>query len=50
MLDDLTERIFAVMQRPYEKKGILLPEQIPTFIERLDPAIQLDWRATLTFQ
>ncbi|MFM2259699.1 MAG: hypothetical protein RL457_22 [Pseudomonadota bacterium] len=42
MLDDLTERIFAVMQRPYEEKGILLPEQIPTFIERLDQAIQLE--------
>jgi len=32
MLDDLSERIFALMQRPFESTGILLPEQIPNYL------------------
>ena len=42
MLDDLTERIFSVMQRSFESSGILLPEQIPNYLNRLDQAIQLE--------
>ena len=40
MLGDLTERIFAAMNRPFESKGILLPEQLPEYISRLDNAIE----------
>lgn len=42
MLDDLTERIFAVMLRPFEATGILLPEQIPDYIIRLEKVIKLE--------
>ena len=46
MLDDLSERIFALMQRPFEATGILLPEQIPNYLHLLDEAIQLERDAT----
>lgn len=46
MLDDLSERIFTVMQRPFESTGILLPEQIPNYLHLLDEAIQLERNAT----
>ncbi len=42
MLSDLTERIFAAMHRPFEDKGILLPEQLPQYIAQLDNAIELE--------
>lgn len=42
MLDDLTHRIFQVIGRAVETKGILLPEQIPTYIERLETAIEAE--------
>lgn len=42
MLDDLTERIFAAMNRPFEAKGILLPEQLSEYITRLENVIDLD--------
>ena len=46
MLDDISERIFTVMQRPFESTGILLPEQIPNYLHLLDEAIQLERNAT----
>ncbi len=42
MLDDLTHRIFNVIERPFEKKGIFLPEQIPTYIARLEAIINTE--------
>lgn len=42
MLSDLTERIFAAMHRPFEAKGILLPEQLPEYIAQLDNVIELE--------
>ena len=46
MLDDLSERIFTLMQRSFESTGILLPEQIPNYLHLLDEAIQLVRNAT----
>ena len=46
MLDDLSERIFTLMQRSFESTGILLPEQIPNYLHLLDEAIQLERNAT----
>ena len=42
MLDDLTHRIFSAIERPFEKKGIFLPEQIPTYIARLEAVIKAE--------
>ena len=42
MLDDLTQRIFNVIGRPFEIKGILLPEQIPDYIQSLEKAIEAE--------
>ena len=42
MLDDLTHRIFAAIDRPFENQGIFLPEQIPVYIERLQAAIKAE--------
>lgn len=42
MLDDLTHRIFNTIGRPFESQGILLPEQIPGYIERLQAAINTE--------
>ena len=39
MLDDLTQSIFNAIERPFENKGIFLPEQIPTYIARLEAVI-----------
>ncbi len=47
MLSDLAERIFAAMNRPFESKGILLPEQLPEYISRLDNAIESERIANL---
>ena len=46
MLDDLSERIFTLMQRSFESTGILLPEQIPNYLHLLDAAIQLERNTT----
>lgn len=42
MLDDLTHRIFNVIERPFENKGIFLLEQIPTYITRLEAFIKAE--------
>jgi len=42
MLDDLTQRIFNAIGRPFENQGIFLPEQIPAYIERLQAAINAE--------
>jgi hypothetical protein len=42
MLDDLTERIFNVLGRPFEPKGIFLTEQIPGYIATLEKAIEAE--------
>lgn len=42
MLDDLAHRIFDVIKRPFENKGIFLLEQIPIYIERLEVAIEAE--------
>ena len=46
MLDDLSERIFTLMQRSFESTGILLPEKIPNYLHLLNEAIQLERNAT----
>ncbi|MBJ7379623.1 MAG: DUF1840 domain-containing protein [Polynucleobacter sp.] len=42
MLDDLVERIFSILQRPFEARGIVLVEQMPGYIEALEKAIIQD--------
>ena len=42
MLDDLTHRIFNAIGRPFENRGVFLPEQIPGYIERLQAAIDAE--------
>ena len=42
MLKDLTQRLFTIINRPLEDKGIFLVEQLPTLIERLEKAIEED--------
>lgn len=42
MLDDLTHRIFNAIGRPFENRGVFLPEQIPRYIERLQAAIDAE--------
>ena len=42
MLEDLTSRIFEVIDRPLEAKGIFLVEQLPVAIQRLEAAIAED--------
>jgi len=46
MLDDLTYRIFEAIERPYENKGIFLPEQMPKYITRLEAAIEAERNST----
>jgi hypothetical protein len=45
MLDDLTHRIFNAIERPFETKGIFLPEQIPIYIARLEAVIDTEGSA-----
>ena len=42
MLADLTQRIFEVLARPLEPRGILTVEQLPSFIIALETAILKD--------
>jgi Domain of unknown function (DUF1840) len=42
MLGDLTQKIFDIIGRPLEDKGVFLLEQIPTAIAKLEEAIAQD--------
>jgi hypothetical protein len=42
MLADLTQRIFDILGRPLEPRGILTEEQLPTLITALETAILKD--------
>jgi hypothetical protein len=42
MLEDLSLRIFKVLDRELSKEGILLVEQLPSLIQRLEEGIQQD--------
>ena len=42
MLADLTQRIFEILGRPLEPRGILTVEQLPTLIIALETAILKD--------
>jgi hypothetical protein len=42
MLEDLSLRIFQVLDRELSKDGILLVEQLPSLISKLDAAIAQD--------
>jgi hypothetical protein len=42
MLADLTKRIFDILGRPLEPRGILMKEQLPTLITALETAILQD--------
>ena len=42
MLADLTQRIFDILARPLEPRGILTLEQLPTLITALETAILKD--------
>jgi hypothetical protein len=42
MLSDLTERIFAILGRPLEARGIFTVEQLPSLIIALETAILND--------
>ncbi|OYW79487.1 MAG: hypothetical protein B7Z19_05075 [Polynucleobacter sp. 32-46-5] len=42
MLADLTQRIFDILGRPLEPRGILTVEQLPTLITSLENAILKD--------
>ena len=42
MLADLTQRIFDILGRPLEPRGILTKEQLPTLITTLETAILQD--------
>ena len=42
MLADLTKRIFDILGRPLEPRGILTVEQLPTLITTLETAILKD--------
>lgn len=46
MLDDLTYRIFEAIERPFENKGIFLPEQMPKYITRLEAVIEAERNST----
>ena len=45
MLGDLTQRIFDIIERPLEPKGIFLIEQLADSIKKLEDAIALDEKA-----
>ena len=42
MLADLTKRIFDILERPLESRGILTVEQLPELITALETAILKD--------
>ena len=42
MLADLTQRIFDILGRPIEPRGILTTEQLPAYITALETAILKD--------
>ena len=42
MLEDLTNRIFKVLNRPLTEKGAFLVEQLPEAIRKLEEAIAID--------
>lgn len=42
MLKDLTTRIFEIINRPLDDRGIFLVEQLPDLITKLEAAIELD--------
>lgn len=42
MLEDLTKRIFDILGRPLEPRGILTAEQLPDLITALETAILKD--------
>jgi len=42
MLEDLTSRIFEILDRPLEARGVFLIEQLPIAIEKLEAAIAED--------
>lgn len=42
MLKDLAQRIFDVLEKPLENRGILLVEQLPELISKLEKAIEHD--------
>ena len=42
MLGDLTQKIFDIIGKPLEDKGVFLLEQIPTAIAKLEEAIAQD--------
>ena len=42
MLKDLTQRLFLIINRPLEDKGIFLVEQLPDLIQKLEKAIEED--------
>lgn len=50
MLKDLAQRIFDVLEKPLEDRGILLVEQLPDLIRKLEKAIEADaiLRKTIT--
>jgi hypothetical protein len=43
MLADLTQRIFEILSRPLEPRGILTVEQLPSLIISLETAILKDF-------
>jgi len=42
MLQDLAQRIFEILDKPLEAKGVFLVEQLPQAIARLEAAIAQD--------
>ncbi|QWD79698.1 DUF1840 domain-containing protein [Polynucleobacter sp. MWH-Spelu-300-X4] len=42
MLGDLTQKIFDIIDRPLEAKGVFLVEQLEDAIKKLEEAITLD--------
>ncbi len=46
MLSDLTEKIFKIVGKPFEPKGIFLVEQLQDAIEKLEVAIESDAQRT----
>lgn len=42
MLEDLTSRIFEIIDRPLEARGVFLVEQLPVAIQRLEAAVAED--------
>ena len=47
MLGDLTQKIFEILEKPLEPKGVFLVEQLADAIRKLEIAINLDEKARL---